>query len=253
MRIEAVLFAGNIAKAHQKMARVLAASAKQNCPSSQLTIHTISGTDSEITAVRRSNLYLNNARKTKHHRKIVHDARDGELVCLIDTDTMVLRDLAAIETYGASADFDLAYTQPAAGAKYRINSGVLFVRISDSVRDFFDRWFLTVQQMLLDEPFHNRWRDFYGGINQAALGYLLESGVAGTTCGAAGGTGIKTLTLACDEWTCEPSSYDRFGEHTRVVHVMGNLRDCCLRRSQPDSRAIGRLRDIWKSYQSLAA
>jgi hypothetical protein len=212
MRIEAVLFAGNLAKGHRKMAGVLAASAAENCPRASLVIHEITGADTEIAAAKRSNVFRNNAHKTKHQHDLVQAAVDGELLCLIYTDTMVLRDLSTI----AEHDFDLAYTST---SRRQISHQFRrVVRASDRIRQFFDRWRLIVERMLADAVFHAPWRDRYGGVHQAALSYLLEETEQPN----------QTLPLACDEWNCEPSSYHLFGEHTRVVQVMGNLRDACL-------------------------
>ena len=99
MRLESILFSsGN--QRYEQLAAVLEISAATNSPDTPLTIHEITNEDKDVISRARSSCpktFVDNARKTKHHNEIIHQSADGELLGMIDADTMVLSDLSEIE------------------------------------------------------------------------------------------------------------------------------------------------------------
>jgi len=92
--------------------------------------------------------------------------------------------------------------------------------------------------MLGDGNFHKKWCDekLYGGLNQAALGYLLESQPR-----------IKTLELPCQVWNAVNGCWRR-DQNPKVVHVMSSLRDWCLNNTPRKSPDEQWLVDTWQRF-----
>lgn len=237
MKLHAVLFRGRSVSCHPRLAQVLKASAK-NTPH-PLVIHAVEEADQELAelAKRRTGWkqWLDNARKAKHHARIILGAGDGELLAMLDTDTMILGDLSEIERM----EFDLAYTvRPR--PSFPVNTGVYFVRVSECVRAFVARWYDAVRAMLADKRFHDEWKNRYGGIHQAALGYLLNR--------ASESELQRLLAIPCETWNCcgPVWNYDAL---PKIVHVMGHLRYLCLHeKKQGRNERERRLVEIFRSY-----
>lgn len=240
MRLETSLFeAGPHDDGYERMARVLEYSARLHSPETPLTVRRITSADDDIVAAGegRKSRYLDNTRKTRHHCAAVQAAENGELLCLIDADTMVLGDLTPVESY----DFDLAYTLRPDHAQYAFNSGVVFIRISEKIKEFYRRWEAVVFQMLADKSFHDQYQPRYGGVNQSGLAHLLEQSDE-----------IKTKTLPCRVWNCEQDSWPLFGSDTKVVHILGVLRRECLYGEPSCERFTYPLSKKWCDYERAA-
>ena len=246
MRWESVHFAGHCTSAYQRLADVLLLSMAACSPASNFRLRHVAP-DAEHAALAKlahggcKQHWVDNARKALHHTKIIQEAKDGELLGLIDADTMVLRELDFIE----QIEFDVAYTVRPPGAAWKLNTGVYFVRVSPAVRQFAELWFSAVRLMLAVEKFHDEWRRVkqYGGIHQAALGFLLESWP--------GRHGLRFVELPCETWNCVPSVIDA-APMPKIVHVMGPMREWCFGRSQPPTEAGRRLVEVWQGFDRTA-
>jgi len=150
-----------------------------------------------------------NTQKMQFWFDAVMAAADGAQMLLIDADTVILRSLDDVW----ESEFDYAYT--IRHKSFPFNSGVVFVRVSQAVRDFFHVWRNENLRMLTDSAHHQKWRKAYGGINQAALGFALEHQLTSR---------LKLLQLECQEWNCEDTTWNNFDERTRILHVKSNLR-----------------------------
>lgn len=177
-----------------------------------------------------------NTQKLDHWVDAVIRADDHDRMALLDADTAILRSLDEVW----DRDFDLALTKRPRGWPY--NGGVVFVRVSPAVRHFFERWREENRRMLGDRPYHARWQKIYGGLNQAALGMLLETGAA---------DGLKIERLPCVEWNCEDTTWTEFGPTTRVLHVKSALRLAIFSGVHP-SRELQPLRDLWLDLERQA-
>lgn len=153
--------------------------------------------------------HVHNTQKMEFWASVVAGADDGARVLLIDADTIIRRSLDAVW----DEPFDLAYTTKA--SRYPFNSGVVFLRVSPVVRAFIETWRAENQRMLGDKSHHQAWRLKYGGINQASLGHALDTDQT---------AGLRLLTLPCQEWNCEDSSWASCDATTRIVHVKSLLR-----------------------------
>lgn len=220
------------------MAKALAVSVAANSPQSALVLHDIDDPDGDVhlAGPRAASGYLANARKTKHQARIVEAAADGELIGFLDADTFVLRELADV----AELAFDLAITVKPAGVRYPINTGVTFARVSPRVRVFYRRWYEAVIAMLQDRPLLKRWSSRFGGINQSALGYLLDE------------HDLTIARLPCKEWNATRDSWPSCDSNTRVVHLLSSLRDACVGRGKYYNASVNRLAALWREYDGAA-
>lgn len=243
MRAHAVLFQSATPERYARMADVLVASAAEwNLP---LTVHEIANADEDVKQYARQSCkrtWIDNARKAKHHFRIIEQAKDGDVLCMIDADAMITGDLSDVE----QMDFDLAYTVRPPGATWKINTGVYFVRITEQVRSFAYDWFQETLAMLMDQKRHDYWRKEkrYGGIHQAALGRGLEP-----ICPA---PSFKMLPLPCETYNCVPSVIEQ-AESPKVVHIMGRTREWCFGRTRPTTPNAKKWAEKWREYDARSS
>ena len=207
-RLEAPWF-GADDSVYARMARVLEYTARQHCPDWRVNVERVT-----VETMRKHRQAVEshrfNTQKMVTWARVVGEARDGECIALLDADTFIARPLDPIW----DQDFDLAYT--AKQSRFPFNSGVVFVRVNDKTRRFFSEWEAVNRKMLVSGEHHMRWRAKYGGINQAALGQMLETGLAQR---------MDILPVPCVEWNCEDSAWVNFDpDMTRIVHVKSKLR-----------------------------
>lgn len=158
--------------------------------------------------------FVRNTHKLAYWNARVQAAAEGEHLLLIDVDTMILRPLDDVW----SRPFDLAYTVKR--AQFPLNGGVIFLRVSDRVKRFVGAWVDENARLLTDTNKRKPWQVKYGGINQAALGHMLEQIDV---------TGVQVAALPCQEWNCEDSSWSAFDPAvTRIVHLKSLLRRACV-------------------------
>ena len=185
--------------------------------------------------------YVANTHKLDYWTEAVLSASPNDEIVLVDADTMVLRNLD--EAWSRS--FDLAYTRKDSPnpAHLPLNAGVIFLRVSPKVKRFMSVWRDANHRMLEDPNHHGPWARKYGGINQSALGMLLETGRVE----------LDLAELQCQEWNCEDSSWGRYEPgRTRIVHVKS-----ALRRSVLDPRVsalrLRHLANLWRQFEREAA
>lgn len=206
MKIHSVHFGEEVL--YDRLAKVLGFSAEKNSPKNPITIHKVSIFSLIAEKEKNGVSYheISNALKTQYHHDIVQKANDGEFLCLLDLDTLVLGDLSEAEE-----DFDLGYT--VRKQICRINSGVIFVRISSKTKDWYRRWLENVFILLDDSKLRRKLKATYSGINQSALSLLLKQ--------------PHDLTLKefpGEIWNCTPIHYKHFGPDTKIVHLLNKAK-----------------------------
>lgn len=246
MRLESILFGGM--SSYKRMARVFAYSVEKNSPKTPLTIHHLQSDEkkylkygnqkkhSRISNPYVKSNYVNNTMKTIGHNRIVQSIPDDEVVALMDSDMLVLHDLSSIE----DMVFDLIYTTRPPGSKFPINSGVIFLRGSQRVRDWYSAWESKVREFVADRNWLKQ-EHKYGGINQSALGWMLEQEHK-----------LNIQTLPCSIWNCENESWKLFSDKTKIVHVLGGLRSHVCHNHPVVAPEVKPLAAIWKKYERLA-
>ena len=180
--------------------------------------------------------FVANTQKMRLWQEAVEALPDGEVICLLDADTMVLRDLSDAETM----PFDVTYTSRPSVSRFPINSGVVLARGSERTRAFFRRWREVNEAMLADPTYHQEYRQRWGGINQAALGAMIADPGA-----------VNLVELRCQEWNCEDTTWHMMDATTRIVHVKGRLRKACLGHA-PGGRVPPRLLKLWRGFEAVS-
>jgi hypothetical protein len=236
-RLVACYFGARSGGQWPRLARVLEYSARRHCPDWQVDIHQI--TPRPLAVPSFSSAYAANTQKLDEWTRIVAAAQDGDRLALLDADTMILHALDSVW----DLNFDLAYTRRPASCRLPINAGVIFLRVTARVRSFVERWRDENRLMLRDRQRHETWRKRYGGINQAALGAILEAGA---------GAQLAVVPLECLEWNCEDASWPLYDPAvTRIVHLKSALRQALFSRAHV-SASVRPLAHIWQDLERAA-
>lgn len=96
---------------------------------------------------------------------------DGETVCLLDVDTLVIKDL---RLFFQDPECDVLFTFKTGG--FVLNTGVLLCRINAATRAFFERWRMETIAILRDPERYRKANDPklpYGAADQMALHEML--------------------------------------------------------------------------------
>lgn len=207
---------------YERMLQALNKSASINSPSTPLEIIRFSedwtsrasftGTTPEA-----QQSFVDNTNKMRAWDEVVSQSVDGQVLVIVDCDTVVLRDLSDAETILGDEDIGFTFKRPGAG--FPFNSGVILSKVNDRTRAFFSKWREINEEFLRDGVKHQKFRQSYGGINQASLGYMIQHQPIG---------GLLIKKLACQEWNCEDSEWKNLDNNTRILHIKSGLRDACL-------------------------
>lgn len=234
-RIESCYFGTGAGDQWPRMARVLAHTAAQQCPGWEIAVEPL---PAPRVHPNRNPGHVANTAKLDHWSRLIEVAPDGDEVLLIDADTMILRPLDPIW----DEPFDVAYTVRPDGYRHPLNGGVVFVRVSDAARMFLDLWRTENRRMFNDPAYHRSWKAKYAGINQPALGVLLEERRSHA----------RLRALPCAEWNCEESAWPTFDPQvTRIVHLKSALRRG-LFNLQPPTPQLKPLVRLWKTIEREA-
>jgi hypothetical protein len=220
-----------------RLARVLEFSARRQCPAWEIEVHAIAPTP--CASGLHTPSHEHNTQKLDHWVDVATRAPDGSRIALLDADTVIVRPLDAVW----DISFDLAYTRREK-SRLPLNAGVVFMRVTERSRAFLYAWRDENRRMLRDRVRHAEWRRKYGGMNQAALGCLFESGIAST---------LNLVALACREWNCEDSCWSTFDPAVaRIVHIKSGLRRALFLRAIGINPAIRPLFMLWRQLEREA-
>lgn len=245
IQAHALLFK-NSPELYYKMGRVLAHSMRENSLGTPLVIHEISETDADICEIgqkhERQPWFIANTRKTRHLTRLVRDAAEGELLLLLDIDTMVIGDVGVIEQ---GESFDLALTTGREN-RYKLNTGVVFIRATCETKQLCAAWELRAMEMLADKALHDKWRPKWGGINQSSLASLIEQ--PGWL------HGIRLRWLQTREWNAISADHRhaiRRGDERRakIVHLLGALRRVADVNKWPRYNQLRYVGELWQRYE----
>lgn len=236
MRFVTTLFNDGDRK-YEALTNVLVKSAKLYSPEIHLEVNRIAADDRDLkrTGYGRQKSYTQNTRKTRHHCHVVNSAQDGELLCLMDSDTMFLRECCDVEHLMEGYDF--GYTKRKSG--FYINSGVVFVRVSLLTRQMYCDWNNNAVLMLSNRDLHFQYKAKYGGINQCALMHTLKAYPQ-----------LKVLELPCEEWNSTKETWPTALEKAKIVHVLGDLRRSVTSKRFAVPAYLMPLVDKWKSIEA---
>ena len=221
---------------YERLLNAWEASVQLNCPNDTYERAYLNPADFPGT-YHAKNSYLANSVKLNYWRDRLRD--ETENVCLIDGDTVVLKDMNHV----FDQDFDIAFTRRTAGVRLPINGGVLFVRPSKKLNAFMDGWVEANNRMLVDIRFHREWYLIYNGMNQAAFGYMLAMNARNPK--------VKIIEVPCAKYNaCDRPDWVGINDETHVLHVKSDLRVACIQNIHIPaySKAI----NTWKTYERAA-
>ena len=125
---------------------------------------------------------------------------------------------------------NLGYTENRARGRI-LNAGVFYAKSTKYSRKFMAEWVAVNRKMLNSRSFHAEWRRKYMGINQAALGYLMENGWELTK--------LPEKYNLCD-WT------ERKVKKARMIHIKSDLRKNILL----GTNKYPYVTKIWEKYEA---
>lgn len=236
-RLEAVYFGGD---EYIRLAKVLELSAIVRL-GDRWDINVVKVDGHEYKAALRSKyvrqgLFSDNAHKSLHWSRIVNESEDGDCLLLIDVDTYIRDSLDEIWSY----DFDVALTTR--DYKWPINSGVVFVRVNSRSKLFFKFVAQETIKMLGDANYHLPYEEKYGGIHQAAIGYVLDNKLVND---------LNVLEIPCSVWNSEHTSRVKDNlDEAKIIHFLpSGRRKLKTKRPEPNiewSRIINEWRYLEK-------
>lgn len=230
---------------YERHARVLAYSARANSPGWSVDVRKIGPALPRTAALGGGNTssHSYNTHKLIDWVRAVDASVDGDLLLICDADLMILRPLDPVW----DAQFDVAYTVKRGRTRLPLNAGVIFLRVNARSRAFFKAWLGMNMKLLGNARLHSEYRKKYAGMNQAALGALLENG---------GGKLCTLLEIRCEEWNCETATWETYDAKStpRIVHVKGAMRRALM---DPKSGALltkarNAIADKWNALEKEA-
>lgn len=181
--------------------------------------------------------FLSNTVKLREWRKQIDQATEN--VILADCDMLALK--SAEEVF--DLDFDIAYTERTKTGHLPLNGGIIFVKPTEMAREFFAAFEYWNQAMYEDAKFHEKWREKYRGMNQAAFGYLLETNVHGA----------KVIGVPCQKYNAVNNDWHNIDGETCFVHFKSELRKMILARQRPNGRYEKAMIEWYKIASELEA
>jgi len=156
-------------------------------------------------------------------------------VVLADCDMLCLK---PFDDVFKKYDFDIGITTKPPGVKSscRINGGIIFIRNSAQARAWMQELLKINDRMYKDQAFHNEWRKKYYGMNQSALGYMLERAK----------TKARVKEFRTTIWNAVDCDWTNVTDKTRLVHIKGKLR-ACIDKGKSSSK-LSRLIAAWNDY-----
>ena len=116
-------------------------------------------------------------------------------------------------------DFDVGYTKRnyknshITGMNKPLNGGVFFFRPTEQAKSFVENWYKVCESMTVNDEFYQEWFKKYAGLNQTALGYLLDTD---------SNTNIKQFN--CAEYNgCAEDLLDFNNKKPKIVHIKSPL------------------------------
>jgi hypothetical protein len=204
---------------YRVMFDALCESITRNSPSTHLVAHVVDSPEPDLHYAPeqpRRTEFINNTRKARYHRQVVEQAADGEVICFLDCDTLVMGEID-LEFFADA----IAFTR---GRYTRINSGVYFLVVGEKTREFLREWEREAIRLLFNPKDAESLYPMFGGIHQAALSRIAVPNLI-----------IDIIPSA--HWNCTAFDLPTFSEETRIVHLTGLLRSAVLGHDVPKSIA----------------
>ncbi len=165
----------------------------------------------------RNHGYLDNTFKLKIWCE--HMDNTDKRVIFIDCDMLALQHAR----HAFNVDFDIAYTACPVGFKVPLNGGVIMARPTPQARTFFKRLRKINDQMYRHFDFHEPWQKKYHGMNQSAMGCLIETQAED----------IMIHKYTTQEFNAIECDWAHIDEKTVFLHINKALRRAIIEKRRP--------------------
>lgn len=151
---------------------------------------------------------------------------------LIDCDMLCLQPAQHI----FQEKFDMAITFTGSRAGPPLNAGVVFVKPTARARQIMSTW-VNVNAKMYDDPgLHQRYAPKYLGMNQAAMGCMIENRMI-----------EDILQLWTLDWNAIGTDWGRITGRTVFVHIKSELRNAIIMNTEP----AGHLKMIMQEWYGI--
>jgi hypothetical protein len=217
MKIISIYFDYGGVDKYEKLARVFEHSIKKN--SSDVDYEIIKIQAPEVKSNNKS--FESNTVKLELWMDKLKETEDD--IVFMDVDMMIVRDISdAFDDH----DFDIGITMRNGPHAKRLpmNGGVVFVRNNEAAKEFIKLW-TKANRFLYDDilrthgtKHHRFWRSRYGGMNQAAYGYMIHNY----------DYDARIKEFQCSEWNACVEHWRNPVLNPRIIHVKSQLRTTVL-------------------------
>jgi hypothetical protein len=230
IKIISVQFSFDNDKKYETLLNVLKYSAKVNMPKAKFVDLRLDAP--EVEEVPGYKMLISNTYKLEKWIEEINKCKDGDYIALVDADMLILRDFSRVFNYR----FDVAYTYRTSGY-LPLNGGVIFVKVNDLSKDFFNKFYRINLHFLKNKKEHDKYRKIYAGMNQAAFGWMLEES----------NHPAHVLALPCPIWNVCNEDWKNMDESAYILHIKSKLRLMCFNQKRP-TPDVERLVDLWQGY-----
>jgi hypothetical protein len=161
--------------------------------------------------------FLDNTIKLQHWLKFFRETNDN--IIFADCDMLAVRD----GRHAFDPDFDIAYTAITPPYKAILNGGIIMTKPTEAAHRFMTELYEINNLMFQDIPFHEIWRAKYAGMNQAAFGCVLETGISGAKI-------HKYMTW---EWNAIDRDLKLINAKTVFIHMKSKIRELVMAGKAP--------------------
>lgn len=153
---------------YREMHRVFKESCKKHIPTVEFVTIPIYGVTDQKDGKRPG--CWSNTVKLREYVRFIDKVNDD--VILADCDMLCLQDAR----HAFEGEFDIGVTMKGDDHKTRcvVNGGIIFVKNTEAAKEWMREFQRINDKMYADEMFHNVWKKKYYGMNQTAMGYMLE-------------------------------------------------------------------------------
>lgn len=237
MRLITLQFDFPSVDSYKRLLDVWKYSAQKHMP--EATIEIIHCAPPQKVSNRNTGLITNTA-KLSRWIEAMERCKDEEII-FCDCDLLFLGDMEdAFREY----KFDIAQTfrhhVEHGKARIPINGGVLFVRNNERTLHFMKEYLRINNEMYCNPEFHAPYRLKYAGMNQSAVGYLLEHPELHE---------CKLIDLPCAKWNNCNTEWHLFNNDTRCIHFKSQLRRAALNQA-PSNGVMQPFVNLWRKYES---
>ncbi len=202
MKIISVYFDRTPGRDYRRLAKVFEKSVRANMPDADLHLIEMKTPKDTPTRVH----WANNSYKLDRWFKEAMPITENTILC--DCDMLVLKDLSPAFDY----DFDVAETWRTM-ADTPVNGGMIFLKPTPGAHNWLTAFHKADRLLRVNPALHGIYKSKYTGMNQASMGMVREKG-----------GNFKLIALPCREFNACNDDWPDIGEHTRAIHIKGELR-----------------------------